>query len=166
HVFMPLITKMVDYFPGRALRLGEDLPAQVALDWAGRRKPAMTWAPEYARRFGPALARYGETRSATLALSISDDAFAPPDAVRRLLSNYPALTVVHETITPASLGCRRPGQMGFLRRSSGEFFWRRAAAWLIPHDDAAASPRRSLAPGDNAPMPANRAPLPNASSMR
>jgi hypothetical protein len=47
------------------------------------------------------------------------------------------MTVVHETITPASLGCRRLGHLGFLRRPAGEFFWRRAAEWLIPRDDDA-----------------------------
>jgi predicted alpha/beta hydrolase len=165
HVFMPAVTKMAGYFPGRAFRLGEDLPAQAALDWAGRRKPALTWAPDYAHRFGPALARYGETRARTLALSISDDAFAPPDAARRLLSNYPALSVVHETITPANLGCRRLGHLGFLRRPAGEFFWRRAAAWLIPQDDVAPALARTR-PSDNASTPANRAAFPNDSSMR
>jgi len=82
------------------------------------------------------LARYGETHADTLALSISDDAFAPPEAARRLLSNYPNLRVVHETITPASLGCRRLGHFGFLRRPAGEFIWRRAADWLIATDGA------------------------------
>jgi predicted alpha/beta hydrolase len=137
HGVMPAVTKRVGYFPGRALRLGEDLPSQVALDWAARRQPEMAATPDSARRFGPALSRYGETRADTLALSISDDAFAPPAAARRLLSLYPNLTVVHETITPASLGCRRLGHLGFLRRPAGEFFWRRAAAWLIPRDDDA-----------------------------
>jgi predicted alpha/beta hydrolase len=141
HVFMPAVTKVVGYFPGRALRLGEDLPAQVAYDWAGRRQPEIAGTPEDARRFGPGLALYGEMHADTLALSISDDAFAPPDAARRLLSNYPGLNVIHETITPASLGCRRLGHFGFLRRSAGEYFWRRTADWLILQDgDAVGSP--------------------------
>ena len=136
HVFMPAVTKALGYFPGRALGLGEDLPAQVAYDWAGRRQPDIAATPELARRFGPGLARYGETHADTLALSISDDAFAPPEAARRLLSNYPNLRVVHETITPASLGCRRLGHFGFLRRPAGEYFWRRAADWLVANDGA------------------------------
>jgi predicted alpha/beta hydrolase len=135
HGFMPAVTKRVGYFPGRRLRLGEDLPSQVAFDWAGRRQPEVAGTPDSARRFGPALSRYGAVRADTLALSISDDAFAPPAAGRRLLSMYPNLRTVHETITPASLGCRRLGHLGFLRRPAGEFFWRRAAAWLIPRDD-------------------------------
>jgi predicted alpha/beta hydrolase len=139
HGVMPAVTRRVGYFPGRRLRLGEDLPSQVALDWAERRQPELAATAESTRRFGPALLRYGETRAETLALSISDDAFAPPAAARRLLSMYPNLRVVHETITPASLGCRKLGHLGFLRRPAGEFFWRRAAEWLIPRDDGARS---------------------------
>ena len=139
HVFMPAVTKRIGYFPGRALRLGEDLPSQVALDWAARRQPELAANLDSARRFGPALSRYGETRADTLAISISDDAFAPPGAARRLLAMYPNLRAVHETVTPASLGCRRLGHLGFLRRPAGEYFWRRAAAWLIPEGDHAQS---------------------------
>ena len=147
HVFMPAVTRLVGYFPGGAFRLGEDLPAQVAYDWAGRRQPELAVTPDAARRFGPSLAHYGETHADTLALSISDDAFAPPDAARRLLSNYPNLRVVHETITPASLDCRRLGHFGFLRRPAGEYFWRRTADWLTAQDGAI-DPTRATAAAD------------------
>ncbi len=150
HAFMPAVTKAVGYFPGSALRLGEDLPAQVAYDWSGRRQPEIAGTPEDARRFGPGLARYGAMHADTLAMSISDDAFAPPDAARRLLSNYPNLRVVHETITPASLGCRRLGHFGFLRRPEGEFFWRRTADWLIARDNSAVGSPRAMTAVDAA----------------
>jgi predicted alpha/beta hydrolase len=132
HVVMPAVTRRVGYFPGRALRLGEDLPRQAALDWAGRRQPNVAHTPDEVRRFGPGLARYHETRAPTLALSISDDAFAPPAAAQGLLANYPSLQVIHETVTPARLGVRRLGHFGFLRRPAGEFFWQRIADWVIP----------------------------------
>jgi predicted alpha/beta hydrolase len=132
HAFMPSVTHLVGFFPGRALRLGEDLPRQVALDWAGRRQPALVRTAGDARRFGPSLPRYREFAAATLVLSISDDAFAPPGAARTLLAMYPNLKAQHETVTPASLGCRRLGHFGFLRRPAGEHFWRRTAAWLVP----------------------------------
>jgi predicted alpha/beta hydrolase len=129
---MPSVTRVVGYFPGRALRLGEDLPRQAALDWAGRRQRALVRTTQDARRFGPSLPRYREFSAATLALSVSDDAFAPPEAARTLFAMYPNLSPRHETVTPASLGCRRLGHFGFLRRPAGEYFWERAAAWLIP----------------------------------
>jgi len=136
HVLMPIVTKMVGYFPGRALRLGEDLPRAFALDWAGRRRPGLLRTASDVRRFGQILARYGQMRAQTLILSVTDDAFAPPVAAHRLLSLYPNLAAVHETIAPADLGHRRLGHMAFLRRPTGFFFWERAAAWLLQTDPA------------------------------
>jgi len=131
HVSMPALTRMVGYFPGKRLRLGEDLPPRVALDWAGRRRPELGRDPDEARRFRQILSRYPEIRADTLVLSITDDAFAPPAAARRVLSLYPNLAVTQEIVAPADLKCRRLGHFGFLRRPASEFFWQRAAQWLI-----------------------------------
>lgn len=142
HAFMPAVTRVVGFFPGRALRLGEDLPRQVAYDWAGRRKPALVRTQRDGRRFGPYLPRYAEFRADTLAVSVSDDAFAPPGAAERLLAMYPSLVAVRETVTPANLGRRRLGHFGFVRRGPGEYFWRRVAEWLLP--GASATPAESV----------------------
>ena len=131
HAFMPAVTRIVGFFPGRTLHLGEDLPRQVAYDWAGRRQPALVRTQRDAHRFGPHLHRYAEFRAETLALSISDDAFAPPEAAERLLAMFPSLVAVRETVTPASLGRRRLGHFGFLRRGPGEHIWPRIAGWLF-----------------------------------
>ena len=141
HAFMPALTRIVGFFPGRKLRLGEDLPRQVALDWAGRRQPALVRTKQDAHRFGPHLHRYAEFRAETLALSISDDAFAPPDAAERLLAMFPSLVAVRETVTPASLGTRRLGHFGFLRRGPGKYIWPRIAEWLLT--DASATSTES-----------------------
>jgi predicted alpha/beta hydrolase len=130
HALMPFAVKRFGYFPGRALRLGEDMPARAALDWAARRTPAIVGNDEQARRFGPGLAHAGEIRAPTLAITASDDAFAPPAAAARLLANYPALPVTRETVTPRSLGVRRLGHFGFLRRPTFAYFARRTADWL------------------------------------
>src|ERR1044072_1541019 len=39
HGVMPVTTALLGYFPARRLGLGEDIPANVALRWAGRRSP-------------------------------------------------------------------------------------------------------------------------------
>ena len=130
HAFMPAVTRVVGYFPGRALRLGEDLPRQVAYDWAGRRQPALVKTELHRRRFGPHLHRFAEFRADTLSISASDDAFAPPQAAQRLLAMFSGIAAVRETVTPASLGCRRLGHFGFMRQKTGEYFWRRIAEWI------------------------------------
>jgi predicted alpha/beta hydrolase len=135
HLSMPALTRVVGYFPGKRLRLGEDLPRRVALDWAGRRRPEIGRSSEEARRFRQILSRYPEVRADALVLSITDDAFAPPAAARRVLSLYPNLTVTQESVAPSDLHCRRLGHFGFLRRPTSEFFWHRAAAWLMKQSD-------------------------------
>ncbi len=131
HAFMPAMTHAVGYFPGRALRLGEDLPRAAALDWARRRRPALVRSRRDEARFAPYLPRYAQFRAATLAISISDDAFAPPAAADRLLAMYPNLEATRETVTPAQAGVARLGHFGFVRRTAGELFWRRTATWLL-----------------------------------
>lgn len=131
HTFMPAVTWIAGFFPGRMFRLGEDLPRQVALDWAGRLQPSLVRTQADAHRFGPHLHRYAEFRAETLALSISDDAFAPPKAAERLLAMFPNLVAVRETVTPASLGHRRLGHFGFLRKGPGKYIWPRIAEWLF-----------------------------------
>ena len=131
HGVMPAVTKMVGFFPGRALRLGEDLPKGVAMQWAGRRQPQLMATPEHRRRFERILAGYGEVACPTLVLSITDDAFAPPEAGRRLLAAYPNLAVVHEIVAPADLGMRHLGHFAFLRRPAGPWFWDQITAWLL-----------------------------------
>lgn len=131
HGLMPAITRVVGYFPGRALRLGEDLPRQVAYDWAGRRQPGLVKTELHRLRFGPHLYRFAEFRADTLSISISDDAFAPPEAAQRLLAMFSGISAVRETVTPASLGCRRLGHFGFIRQKAGQYFWRRIAEWIF-----------------------------------
>ena len=131
HLMMPWVTKIVGYFPGRALHLGEDLPREFALDWAGRREPGLLSSPHSRDRFEAILDRYKEVRARALVLSVTDDAFAPPDAGRRLISLYPNMIVTHEIITPAAAGHRRLGHFSFLRRSNAAAFWEQTAAWLL-----------------------------------
>jgi predicted alpha/beta hydrolase len=158
HMSMPALTRVVGYFPGKRLRLGEDLPPRVAFDWAARRRPEIGRDPEEARRFRNILSRYGEIHANTLVLSITDDAFAPPAAARRVLSLYPNVLVTQEIVAPADLHRRRLGHFGFLRRPASEFFWHRAADWLIPRTDdrwrdVVANPARSHSTNPYPPPP-------------
>ncbi|MDQ6621248.1 MAG: alpha/beta hydrolase [Pseudomonadota bacterium] len=141
HVAMPLVTRVVGYFPGRALHLGEDLPRQVAMDWAARRQPQLIRTATDERRFGPTLHLYAGFVVPTLSLSASDDAFAPPRAAQRLLAMYPNLHAVAETVTPAAAGCRRLGHFGFFRSAAREHLWPRIAAWLGVDATGGAVPR-------------------------
>ena len=135
HLFMPAVTKIVGYFPARALGLGQDLPRQVALDWARRRQPELVANRGDHDRFAAILCGYGDLQARTLAISVSDDAFAPPAAGQRLLGLYPNINASHEVITPASQGERHLGHFAFIRRPASLYFWDRAMAWLLPSSE-------------------------------
>lgn len=129
HGVMPALTRLFGYFPARRLRLGDDIPAGVALQWAARRSPELRPAgsgPEY-DRIHRLLDRCADLQRPALVISISDDAFTGGAAgARRLLSYYPRLFPLERVVfTPADAGVRRLGHFGFFRRTAGSVLWPR-----------------------------------------
>lgn len=133
HTLMPALTRLVGYFPARRLRLGEDIPARIALQWAGRRTPELRPAesgPSY-DRIQAMLDRCAALQRPALLVSISDDAFATGAGTKRLLSYYPRLfPLQHVAFTPADAGVRRIGHFGFFGRRAGAALWPRVLALL------------------------------------
>jgi len=135
HALMPAITLVMGYFPARRLGLGEDLPARVALQWAGRRtgdlRPSRS-GPSY-DRVQALLDRCAALQRPALLLSVSDDAFATASGKKRLLSFYPRLFPITQIeYTPADAGTRRIGHFGFFGRAAGAALWPRLLAQLDP----------------------------------
>lgn len=133
HGLMPAITRLVGYFPGRRLGLGEDLPLKVALQWAARRSPELrpTGGDSASARERMLLDRCALLQRPALIVSISDDAFATPAGVRRLMTYYPRLSPVqHLLFTPADAGVGRIGHFGFFGRRVGAVLWPRLLARL------------------------------------
>jgi predicted alpha/beta hydrolase len=128
HGLMPLITLLVGYFPARRLGLGEDIPAKIALQWAGRRSPELrpdATEPAYGR-IQMLLDRCAALQRPALLVSVSDDAFATPIGTKRLLSYYPRLFPLQQLMfTPADAGVRRIGHFGFFARRAGTALWPR-----------------------------------------
>jgi predicted alpha/beta hydrolase len=128
HALMPAITRLVGYFPGRRLGIGDDIPAKVALQWAARRSPEMlpaATAPGEARA-RKLLERCAALERPALVVSISDDAFATATGMRRLMACYPRCTPLqHTEFTPADAGVRRIGHFGFFGRRTGAALWPR-----------------------------------------
>jgi len=131
HVLMPVVTPIAGYFPGRALRLGEDLPKPFALEWAGRLRRNIDASRAARRRWDSLLEQYGDATADALAISVTDDGFAPPSAAHGVLALYPGMKVTHRIVSPGDLGLRHLGHMAFLRKRAGPHFWQEAAAWLL-----------------------------------
>ena len=132
HGLMPLLTRLIGYFPARRLGLGDDIPAGVALQWASRRssdlRPAGAGAgDERARRL---LDRCAVLERPALLIRFSDDAFATAAGMRRILAYYPRLSPQYDLFTPADSGVRKIGHFGYFGRKAGAALWHKLVARL------------------------------------
>jgi predicted alpha/beta hydrolase len=116
HVVMPALTHAVGFFPGHALRLGDDLPRGFALQWAGRTAPSFALGgDDAARSRGARLLASAEALAVpALVISFADDAFASERGVRRFLHAIPSVPVVRRHLEPGPAG--RFGHFGFFSR--------------------------------------------------
>ena len=125
HGVMPILTRIFGYFPAGLLRLGENIPAGMALQWAARRTPELR--PEATDPNGARgrsmLARFGQIRLPALVVSSADDAFATAEGTRRLLDVYPGLTVTQIILDAATVGLESIGHLGFFRRNAEKAIW-------------------------------------------
>ena len=133
HGVMPALTRMFGYFPARRLGLGEDIPGEVALQWAGRRSPDLRPAGQgpAAERTRRLLERCAALERPAVLVCVNDDAFATVAAAERLLTYYPRVSV-HQRLafSPADAGVRGIGHFGFFRREAGAALWPRLLAAL------------------------------------
>lgn len=125
HVALPLVSRLRGYFPSSRLGFGEDLPANVAIEWA-------SWCrhPRYLVGALGADAAYARLAAPLRAYAIGDDPFAPARAVRALLELYPGAKSEMRIVHPREVGEQRIGHFGFFRERFRDSLWREAADWL------------------------------------
>ena len=137
HAFMPLAARMFGYFPGQRLRLLEDLPLGVALEWAARRKPEFWW---HLRRpdgipddslIRTLLARFESVRAKTIALRFTDDPFATEEATERIVGLYKNATVRRVVLRRIDGDGREIGHFGFFSARFRASLWPRVCSELL-----------------------------------
>lgn len=141
HAFMPAITHVVGYFPGHRLRLLEDLPRDVALEWAARRKPEFWWHLKNAdgsidkALIQNLLARFAAIQARTLALSFTDDPFATDEATERLLTLYANAPSSRLTLSTTDGDGKKIGHFGFFSPRFRMTLWPRVLQMLLRSQD-------------------------------
>jgi predicted alpha/beta hydrolase len=128
HVAMPLITAACGYFPGKRLGWLEDLPAGVADEWSFRGARMERSHPRAERR--KILRRFAAVTAPILAVTVSDDDFATPRAVRRALDYYRNAAKCEALLTPADLGMDAVGHFGLFHDRHASGFWLDTLMWL------------------------------------
>jgi predicted alpha/beta hydrolase len=144
HGVMPVLTRVFGYFPAKQLRLGEDIPAGIALQWAARHSPELR--PEAttrdASRARSMMARYQSVSGPALAVGFSDDAFATVKGMRRLLASFPSLRAEMMVIAPADVEMRSIGHFGFFRREAAAALWPKVFSYIAPIREVRQSARQ------------------------
>jgi predicted alpha/beta hydrolase len=138
HCFMPAVTRVLGYFPGKRLGWLEDTPAGVVRDWDVMRANFLDTyrQPGGSCRLSGAecealAARFAALTAPTLALSVSDDPFGTPPAIERLLKLYAAAPRWHLRITPKALNISDIGHFAFFHSRFETQLWPIARQWLL-----------------------------------
>lgn len=128
HLFMPVLTSLCGYFPGRRLGWLEDLPAGVAREWAYRHARLEDSYPAAER--DEVIRRFAAIRAPILAVSVTDDEYGTPPAIARGLSYYRNCHREHVRLTPQALGETRVGHFDLFRDRYRDSFWQATLDWI------------------------------------
>jgi predicted alpha/beta hydrolase len=128
HVVMPALTIATGYFPGRRLGWLEDLPRGVALEWALRGRAIERGLPDGAK--SDVRKRFASVSAPILAVSVSDDDFATPAAMRRALSYCSGSERQAVMLEPDDLGQATVGHFDLFRAHHAAGFWLDTLLWL------------------------------------
>lgn len=146
HLLMPALTALCGYFPARRLGWHEDLPAAAAYEWAFR--PA-TLERAYRRQIRAGdepLAHFPKISAELLAISLADDAFGTPAAIRRLLGYFTGSRRHHVHLTPAAEGIGGIGHFAWFNERFRDSLWQESLLWLR-EGKLARTPLATLPPG-------------------
>jgi predicted alpha/beta hydrolase len=127
HAVIPALCGVCGYYPASVLRMGVDMPAGVAREWAewGRQRGYVTDADGGALR-----ASYARVAFPIRSYSFSDDMLAPPRAAEALLGFYSGARIERRALTPRDLGVKTIGHWGFFRERFRDPLWLEAVDWL------------------------------------
>lgn len=141
-LMLPLIP-IFGCFPAKRLGLMEDLPANVALDWASSRKDFTTAATGSQRT--ALRAHQAAVTAPILALAPDDDPYATIPAMERAVGYTPhsPSRVIH--LRPDDYGETSLGHFALFHSRFKDTFWEQTLAWLkdgewVPPGRARASP--------------------------
>lgn len=120
------LARTLGYVPGWS-GLGMDLPGGVFEQWRGwvMRERYLLDDPALAAR-----ENFPKFKGRLRAISMTDDTWATRPAVELLCSAFTSITPDIVAISPADVGAKAIGHLGFFRSDHRDTLWRGAAEWL------------------------------------
>jgi predicted alpha/beta hydrolase len=119
HILVPVLTNLFGYFPGKKIGLSEDLPKNVALEWA-------KWcrSPSYLFKYKEnATTMFDNVKAKITSYSFSDDTYAPASAVDWLTHKYTSALITRFHINPDDLKIKKIGHFGFFSIKNQASLW-------------------------------------------
>jgi predicted alpha/beta hydrolase len=120
HLAAPLLTPLLGYFPGKALRMVGDLPGPAMRQWTRWcRHPGFAWGAE------PDLVQPNllSARFRIEAFSFTDDDAMTETCTRKLLAALPNASATLHVIEPTQVGLSSIGHVGAFRRQASDMLW-------------------------------------------
>ena len=125
-ITIPFFTRIAGYFPASKLGLFEDLPADVAEQWARWAKTenyAFDELPEMEQKFSA-------LKLPSLMISFSDDKLAPRVAVLDLMNRYQRMKWHHWHLNPDDVMQKNIGHFGFFSKKMQSTLWKETLEWI------------------------------------
>lgn len=127
-IVVPLAAAGREFFPARTLKLGSgDLPVGVLRQWAH-------WALSDGYLFSGAAGldttRYAALRSSLLCVHATDDAYAPPEAVRAMQARYSGCAQEEWVLDPTRMHQPGIGHFGYFKQDMKTGLWSDLVKWL------------------------------------
>lgn len=136
HAFMPALSGLLGYFPGKRLGWLEDLPQGVALEWAFRLHPRFHRFYRRLPHASPVIdgaeleRRMAAVGADILAVADVEDPYATPAACRRLLAHFTGARRRFVQLDLARESLPAMGHFAFFHARYRDSLWPRAVAWL------------------------------------
>ncbi len=127
HIVFPLITKLYGYFPGKSLRMLEDIPKGVIDQWHNRRNQTnmKTQMEANGMHFF-----YNDCKAKLLTLGIEDDPIGTEKAINRIHNLFEKSDKSLEIIRLSSVPTTKIGHFGFFSRKCKNPLWVKTLDWF------------------------------------
>ena len=126
-VIGPLCAKVLGYVPGRSLGIGENLPANVMLQWSRWTSLTHYFFDDPAVQ---ASERFARPSLPVLAIGFEDDPWAPAPAIDLMMGHLTSCAVERRQLSPADSDGSPIGHMGFFRPRHANTLWPTVVSWM------------------------------------
>ncbi len=129
HVAMPLLTRLLGYYPAHWLSGSEALPAGFVAEWS-----AWCLCKDYFMddRFDiKSSSFHADYRGPLLSLSFADDSFATRQSVDAMAGFYCNSQLERRHLNPNDFEANAFGHFNFFRPSSGRRVWDMVVEWIV-----------------------------------